>query len=141
MIRRFGPVLLGLQLILDILLTLAAVKMAELLRLHVSTGLERRADTPHAYAIGPEVYLLIAVIWLCFFVVFGALSSRRRESMLVDLGKLWVSVTVAMLILASTFYLLGLEPPTAPSRLFYLYFYVLNLGLLLAAHIVVDLLL
>lgn len=141
MIRRFGPVLLLLQLALDILLTLAAVKGAEQLRLHVVTGLERRADTPQAYAIGPEVYGLIVVIWACFFLVFGALSSRRRESLLVDLGKLWVSVTVAMLILASTFYLLGLEPPTAPSRLFYLYFYVLDLFLLVAAHVVVDLLL
>jgi len=54
---------------------------------------------------------------------------------MLDIGKLWLSITVSMLVLASTFYLLALQPPVAPSRLFYLYFYLLDMALLTIAHI------
>jgi exopolysaccharide biosynthesis polyprenyl glycosylphosphotransferase len=136
MIRRFSPPILALQFLIDIVLTLIAVKGAEQVRIHLLTGLERRAEVSQYFAIRPGVYILILSIWTAFFILFGAFNSRRRDALLVDLWQLLVSITVSMLVLASTFYLLALQPPVAPSRLFYVYFYVLDLVLLVLAHVV-----
>ena len=136
MIRRFSPPILALQFLIDLLLTLAAVKGAEQLRIHLLTGLERRADLVQYFTIQPGVFVLILSIWASFLTLFGAFNARRRDSLLIDLWQVLISLRVSMLVLASTFYLLALQPPTAPSRLFYLYFYVLDLILLLAAHVV-----
>lgn len=127
MVRRFSSRILGLQFLLDILLTLVSVKIAEQLRLHLVTGLERREQF---VAVRPWVFLLVLVIWTGFLLLFGAFDSRRGMSLLVDLGNVWLSVTISMLVLASIFYLLALDPANAPSRLFYLYFYVADLLLL-----------
>ncbi|HEX6509784.1 MAG TPA: sugar transferase [Chloroflexota bacterium] len=133
MIRRFSPFVLGLQFTLDILLTLVGVKIAEQLRLHIVTGLERREQF---VAVRPWVYVLVLGIWICFLLVFGAFDSRRGHSLMVDLGNLWLSITISMLVLASVFYLLALDAPNAPSRLFYVYFYVVDLVLLASTRIV-----
>jgi exopolysaccharide biosynthesis polyprenyl glycosylphosphotransferase len=134
MIRRYGPVLLALQFLGDLALTLLSVKIAEQIRLHVSTGLERR----HSFeTVQPDVYLLVLGLWAIFFFLLGVFEQRGRASVVSDLSTLWVSVTIAMLVLASFFYLLALAPPQAPSRLFYVYFYVIDLVLLTAAHVVV----
>lgn len=135
MIRRFSPLILGLQFLIDVLLTLAAVKTAELIRLHVTTGLERREGRVQNFVVEPWVYVLICIIWVCFFILFGPLETRRRDSTMLDIGKLWLSITVSMLVLASTFYLLALQPPVAPSRLFYLYFYALDIVGLAVVHL------
>jgi exopolysaccharide biosynthesis polyprenyl glycosylphosphotransferase len=126
--------ILVLQFVSDMLLTLAAVKGAEQLRLHLTTGLERRADVVQNFTIHPAVYVLIVAIWVVFFSLFGAFDSHRRDELLTDMWNLLLSITVSMLVLASTFYLLALVPPVAPSRLFYLYFYVLDVLFLLSAH-------
>jgi exopolysaccharide biosynthesis polyprenyl glycosylphosphotransferase len=135
-IRRFSPPILGLQFLIDILATLIAVKGAEQLRIHLQTGLERRADVSQYFAIRPGVYALIVGIWICFLLLFGAFNAHRRDSLLVDLWRVLVTITVSMLVLASTFYLLALQPPVAPSRLFYVYFYILDLILLVLAHVI-----
>jgi exopolysaccharide biosynthesis polyprenyl glycosylphosphotransferase len=135
-IRRFSAPILGLQFLIDILATLVAVKGAEQLRIHVQTGLERRADVASYFAIRPGVYILIVGIWTGFLLLFGAFNSRRRDALMVDLWQLLVTITVSMLVLASTFYLLALQPPIAPSRLFYVYFYALDLVFLLSAHVI-----
>ncbi len=134
MIRRYSPHILSIQFIAQVILTLMALKIGEFLRLHIVTGLERRE---RFVALQPWVYLLVLAIWITFFLMFGALDSRRGESPLADLGNLWLSVTVSMLVLASIFYLLALQPPDAPSRLFYAYFYVVDLLLLGALQAVV----
>src|SRR5579872_1500226 len=133
MIRRFSSSQLALQLLVDLLLTLAAIKVAEQLRIHITTGLERRGD--YIAAVGTDVYLLVIGVWIFFFLLFGALDSRRGVSLMADLGYVWLSVTVSMLVVASLFYLLGLVPPAAPSRLFYLYFYAVDLLLLTCARL------
>ena len=124
MVRRFSPLILGLQFLLDIVLTLLSVKIAEQLRLHIVTGLERREEF---VAVQPWVYLLVLGLWVCFFLLFGSFRSARGTSLLVDLSTLWLSITTSMLVLASVFYLLALVPPDAPSRLFYFYFYLTDL--------------
>ncbi len=121
MLRRFSPLLLTLQFVLNLGLTLVAVKIAELLRIHIITGFERRDQF---VTIQPWVYLLVLGIWAFFFLLFGALDSRRGASLIADLGNLWLSITVSMLVLASVFYLLALPVTQAPSRLFYGYFYL-----------------
>jgi len=137
MVRRFSPLVLTLHFVADILLTILAVKGAEQLRLHLTTGLELRETFVQFVGVQPRVYLLILAIWICFFVLFGAFNSRRHESLLIDLGRVWISVTVSMLVLASTFYFLALQPPVAPSRLFYVYFYLLDLALVTCSHVAV----
>lgn len=127
MIRRFPPFALGLQFVLFLALTLCAVKIAEQIRVHVEIGLERREQF---VAIRPWVYLLVLAIWICFLLLFGAFDERRGSSLLADLGNMWLSVTISMLVLASMFYLLALPITQAPSRLFYVYFYGLDLLLL-----------
>lgn len=130
MLRRFSPLLLTLQFVLNLGLTLVAVKVAELLRIHIITGFERRDQF---VTIQPWVYLLVLAIWAFFFLLFGALDSRRGASLIADLGNLWLSITVSMLVLASVFYLLALPVTEAPSRLFYGYFYLVELFLLSVA--------
>jgi len=132
MIRRFSPLVITIQLILDLFLTLLAVKVAEQLRLHIVTGFERREQF---VAVQLDVYVLILVIWPICFYMLGVFDPRRRQSLLADIGNLWLAVTVAMLVLASLFYLLALEPPQAPSRLFYMYFFATELLFVTAAHI------
>ncbi len=132
MLRRFSPLVLAVQFIGDLVLTLLAVKLAEQARLHIVTGLERREQF---VAIHPGVYLLILFLWTVFFLLFGVFDPERRRSLISDLGNLWLSITVSMLILASLFYLLALQPPDAPSRLFYAYLYMIDVGLLTLAHV------
>ena len=71
------------------------------------------------------------------FLLFGAFDPRRGSSLIADLTYIWLSVTVSMLVLASLFYLLALPQESAPSRLFYAYFYGVDLFLLCATHTVV----
>src|SRR5579872_4003066 len=118
MTRRFTLPILVLQFLIDIVLTLVAVQAAEQLRLHVTLGVEQRAGGVQDFTIAPGVYVLIFGVWICFFLLFGAFNSRRRESLLVDVSNLWLAITVSMLVLASTFYFMALVPPAAPSRLF-----------------------
>jgi len=130
MLRRFSPALQVLQLLLNLGLTLLAVKIAEQLRLHIVTGLERRDQF---IAIRPWVYGLVFALWVFYFLLFGAFERRRGQSLLSDLGNLWLTITVAMLSMASIFYLLALSDADSPSRLFYGYFYLTDMVLLSAA--------
>ncbi|MDQ2745244.1 MAG: sugar transferase [Chloroflexota bacterium] len=134
MIRRFGPILLAFQFVMDLALTLLAVKIGEQLRLHIVTSFERREQF---VAVQPSVYLLVIGVWALFFFLLGVFDPRRRASLLSELGNLWLSITISMLVLASFFYLLAIYPPVAPSRLFYGYFYLLDLGLLTLGHVTV----
>lgn len=134
MIRRFSPLLLSLQFVADLLLTLLALKLAEQARLHLVTGLEVREGAIWV-AVDPRVYLLVLVIWAVFFLLLGVFDPRRRTSLIADLGNLWLSVTVSMLVLASFFYLAAVQPPEAPSRLIYVYLYIIDLALLTLAHV------
>lgn len=133
MLRRFSPLVLALQFLVDLVLTLLAVKIAEQARLHISTGFELREQF---VSVKPGWYVLVLVVWALFFLLFGALDSARKTSVLRDLGNVWLSVSVSMLCLASLFYLSGAQTQDVPSRLFYVYLYVIDFGLLSLAHIV-----
>jgi len=143
MLRRFSPVLLATQFVTDLILTLLAVKLAEQARIHIVTHFEIRGQY---LTIPLHVYALVFGVWALLFLLFGTFESGRRTSMLVDLGHLWFSITLSMLVLASLFYLVGPDPttaptnlqpqpPAAPSRLFYVYFYIIDLTLLTLEHV------
>ncbi|GAC1661758.1 MAG: sugar transferase [Acidobacteriaceae bacterium] len=132
MLRRIDPVLLAAQFVLDLLLTLFAVKLAEQARLHIVTHLEQREQF---IAIHPAVYLLVLAVWVTLFLVLGVADVERRSTVISDLGTLWLAVTLSMLVLASLFYLLWPSPQQAPSRLFYTYFYGIDILLLTTVHL------
>lgn len=133
MIRRFSPLLLTLQFVSDLALTMLAMKLAEELRLHIKTGFEQRGDV--FVAVQLKWYVLVLVLWTLFFLVLGVFDPRRRISLASDLANLWLSITVSMLVLASLFYFLAPQPADSPSRLFYAYFYGLDLVMLTLAHV------
>jgi exopolysaccharide biosynthesis polyprenyl glycosylphosphotransferase len=132
MIRRFGPVLSAAQFFGDLALTLLSLKIAEQLRLHVVTGLEQREQF---VAVQPYVFVLVVLIWTFFFFLLDVFDPERRTSLLADLGNLWLSITISMLVLASFFYLLAVKQSEAPSRLFFAYFFIVDLALLSLAHL------
>jgi exopolysaccharide biosynthesis polyprenyl glycosylphosphotransferase len=132
MLRRFSPLLLVVQFFVDLALTLVAAQLADQLRLHIVTGFERREQY---VAIQPWVYLLILAVWSTFFLVLGVFDARRKASLVVDLTNLWLSVTISTMVLASLFYLLGLQQSDTPSRLFFAYFYAADLVLVTIAHV------
>jgi exopolysaccharide biosynthesis polyprenyl glycosylphosphotransferase len=134
MLRRFGPVALAFQFLGDLVLTVLAVVLADQIRLHVHTSFEVREQF---VSVQPWVYLLVLALWVIFFVLFDVFDPERRGSIVSDLGTLWLSITVSTLVLASFFYMLGLSVQDTPSRLFYLYFYVLDVILLSLAHVIV----
>lgn len=131
MIRRFSPLVLSVQFLADLVLTLLAAKLAELLRLHVVIGLERREQF---VGVQPDVYMAVLSVWAFFFLLLGVFDYRRRLTLTSDLTSLFLAITLSMLVLASFFYFLAIVPPAAPSRLFYLYFYVIDLIMLGAFH-------
>lgn len=134
MLRRFSPRLLSMQFVTDLLLTLLAVKVAEQARIHVTTHFEQRQQY---LAVHPGVYVLVLCVWTSIFLLLGTYDASRREWLPGDLANLWLSVSLAMLVLASLFYLLWPQPEQAPSRLFYVYFFAMDVLLLSAEHIFV----
>ncbi|GAC1515250.1 MAG: sugar transferase [Chloroflexota bacterium] len=136
MIRRFGPLALVLEFLTDLVLTLIAVKVAEQLRLHIVTTLEQRGEV--FASVGWEVYVLVLGIWPILFLLLGVYESGRRTSLAADLGSLWLAIFLSMMVLASLFYLLANDPRTAPSRLFFGYFFLVDLTLLTSCHIGFD---
>lgn len=131
MIRRFGPALLVLQFFTDMLVALASIKIAELVRLHVHLGFERRDQF---VSVRPEIYAMALAVWASCLLLFGVYDRRRKVSLGADLSALWMSSSIATLVLSSLFYLLTMEPPRSPSRLFLVYFYFLMLAFLTLAH-------
>lgn len=128
--------MLVIQFLVDLVLTVLAVKGAEQVRLHVTTHFEQRGDV--FASVGWEVYVLVLAIWPILFLLLGVYEPGRRTSLIGDLGTLWLSVFLSMMVLASLFYLLANDPRTAPSRLFFGYFFVIDLALLSADHIACD---
>ncbi|HZS94704.1 MAG TPA: sugar transferase [Chloroflexota bacterium] len=131
---RAGPGVLVGEFLAAIVLTMLSVKVAEFLRETIVVPFERRSTF---LAIQPWVYLIVLAIWLFFFLLLGVYDPRRRSTLINDLGNLWLAITLSMLVLASIFYLLALQPPAAPSRLFYAYLYILDLAALTALELAV----
>ncbi|MCS7061862.1 MAG: sugar transferase [Anaerolineae bacterium] len=111
---------------LDLGLTLFSLWLAERLRLLLPFG---RPINEAGVALSWPVYALTALIWLIVLAQFN-LYSRRRAYFRREAGALTLAVLTALLILAGALYMSFRQV----SRLQFVYFGVINIALLNAAH-------
>jgi len=130
LIRRLERHLLVLHLAIDVILTLCALRLAEMMRQHVLLGIEQRMGP---ITLGWQIYLVAAVVWSVVFQMLPIFDSKRTTMLLQEFKGLFKAVAVCVLAMASLFYLLNIPP----SRLFFLYFWLLDLGLLMGFHALV----
>ncbi len=130
MIQKLERHLLVLHLVLDIVLTLVALRAAELLRQHVLLGIEQRTGR---IVLDVQIYIVAALVWGVAFQLLPVFDSKRTTTLLQEFRGLFKSVAVCVLVMASLFYLLDIPP----SRLFFLYFWLLDLGLVMGFHALV----
>ena len=113
-----------LFVLLDLVLTLGALVLAEELRRRIPLGLPIEPDTVY---LSPFICAVVALIWLTVFVVTGVYERRN----LADPDRGWprvaLATTFALFALASGLYFLKIENF---SRLLFLYFYFLDLAAL-----------
>ena len=129
-IRRLERQLLVLHLALDVVLTLLALRLAEAMRQHVLLGIEQRTGP---IVLDAHIYAVAAVVWSVLFQVLPVFDSKRTTTLWQEFKGLFKAVFVCVLALASLFYLLNMPP----SRLFFLYFWLFDLGLLMGFHALV----
>ncbi len=127
MIRRLERQLLFLHLAIDVVLTLAALRLAEVMRQHVLLGIEQRTGR---ITLNWQTYVVAAVVWGVVFQALPVFDSKRTTTLVQEFKGLFKAVAVCVLAMAGLFYLLDIPP----SRLFFLYFWLLDLGLLTLLH-------
>ncbi len=130
MIRRLERQLLAVHLVIDVILTLLALSLAESLRENVRLGIEQRTGP---IVLDVRIYAVAAVVWSVMFQVLPIFDSKRTTTLLQEFKGLFKAVGICVLAMASLFYLLDMPP----SRLFFLYFWLLDLGLLMGFHALV----
>ncbi len=111
---------------LDLALTLISLWLSAQIRLWLPFGQDLNAPN---VALGWPVYALAAVIWGIVLAQFN-LYSRRRARFREESRALSLAVLTALLILAGALYLSFRQV----SRLQFIYFGVINIALLNAAH-------
>lgn len=130
MIRRLERQLLFLHLAIDVLLTLCALWLAEIMRQHVLLGIEQRMGP---ITLSFQVYLVAAIVWGFVFQMLPVFDSKRTTTLMQEAKGLFKAVAICVLAMGSLFYWLSIPP----SRLFFLYFWLLDLGLLFGFHALV----
>jgi len=114
-----------LFVLLDLALTQGALLLAQELRFIIPLGLPIEPDTVY---LSPLVCVVVASIWLTVFAVTGVYERRKLTE--ADLGwpRVALSITFALFALASGLYFLKIQDF---SRLLFLYFYLLDLAVLI----------
>jgi exopolysaccharide biosynthesis polyprenyl glycosylphosphotransferase len=107
----------------DIVVAIAAMLFADWLRRALPFG-----ATPDRYYVTPDVLLLVAVIWSGVFYFLGAYERRTREELRVEARTVFLAVTFSLFTLAAALYFYKIENF---SRVLFIYFYLLDLGLTL----------
>ncbi len=130
MIRRLERQLLAGHLALDVVFTLFALRLAETLRQHVSLGIEQRTGP---IILNIQTYAVAALVWGIAFRVLPVFNSKRTTTLVQEAKGLFKAVAVCVLLMTSLFYLLNIPP----SRLFFAYFWFLDLSFLTGFHIFV----
>lgn len=111
----------------DVSAALLALWLADALRRVLPFG-----AFPDRVYLSPQVILLVVAIWSAVFYFWGAYERRRREERTVELRTVFLATTFALFTLAAAFYFFKVEDF---SRLLFLYFYLLDLGLGLGARL------
>jgi exopolysaccharide biosynthesis polyprenyl glycosylphosphotransferase len=123
MLQRVGTRLGLILLVVDTGLTALALHIAKVLRLELPFGV----PVPGPLAFGPGFYLFVPAIWALAFLTLRIYDPARGLRYLNDAQPLWSAVTWATLVFAGVAYLFFREF----SRLLLVYFYILDLTLLL----------
>ncbi|MCL4487636.1 MAG: sugar transferase [Chloroflexi bacterium] len=83
-------------------------------------------------SILPQVLVIVAVIWPCFFVVFSVYDGRRNDSLKAELINVFLAVCVSTVTLAGVLYLTYRET----SRVLFVLFFFMDVVLLLGVRVV-----
>ncbi len=115
---RWVPAVLWLG---DVVAAMAAMAVADGLRRVVPLG-----AVPDRFYVTWQVLLIVAFIWSAVFYFLGAYMRRNRDEARNEVRVVLLAVTFALFTLASAFYFVKIEDF---SRVLFIYFYVLDLGL------------
>lgn len=118
--------------ILDPVLTLVTLLVADYVRHHIPLGMHIGPDELY---LTPKVLLIVAGVWVVVFRLWGVYDSRNLGRLGHELETAFLATTFALFTLASCFYLFKIWDF---SRLLYLYLYVLDLLVLLGYRIGLD---
>jgi exopolysaccharide biosynthesis polyprenyl glycosylphosphotransferase len=121
MLRREHTGYILLSIVLDMLCTLAALDVARVLRDALPYG----KDIPITLETPPLVIALTLVIWFGVYLIFNVYDARRSAKFLNELQNVLAGSLFALLVIAGTLYFSFRDV----SRLFVLYFFALNLVL------------
>lgn len=147
MLRQFSTRRIVAFVLLDWLGTLALLALAGSLRARLGGlpelwvglldtlqipigGLSR--DSALASGASAQLFLLVAIIWPFFCVVFSIYDGRQNATLRAELRNVAMAVTVATLTLAGVLYLTYRDT----SRVLFLAFFVLDLALLTGSRVV-----
>jgi exopolysaccharide biosynthesis polyprenyl glycosylphosphotransferase len=122
-------------LFFDLCSTWVALYLASVARRQLPFGLDLgRATTAH---LPVNVYLMAAVLWPVIFVLLSVYDFRNRPSLVEQLERVIVAISVATLVFAGALYFTFRDVP----RLLFAYFFLLDLLLLVGLRLSVPLIL
>lgn len=131
--KRFNLRLFPYLALSDLLLTLMALALARLARLYWPFGAV--IVHPKAVYLHPAIYVLVAVLWLFFFVILSVYDPKRMGRLQEELWTIMVATSTATAVLAGVLYLSFRQVP----RLLFVYFFCFDLAFLLAYRIALRL--
>ena len=135
MLRRSSTNYAVILLFLDLCFTWVALYLAGVARRQLPFGLDLgRATTAHLPAL---VYLMASVLWLVIFVLLSVYDVRNRPTLIDQLERVIVAISVATLVFAGVLYFTFRDVP----RLLFAYFFLLDLLLLIGVRLIVPLVL
>ena len=125
--KRSDTNLAAILLLLDLLLSQAALYLAQVMRFALPYG---ESLTASEISLPPSIYAIVGLIWAGALLAL-VYQPRRTYRLGEELYALTVAVVVSTLLLAGALYLSFRDV----SRLLFIYFGLINLFLLLGAHI------
>lgn len=108
----------------DVVAALAALALSDVIRRVLPFG--AFADR---YYVTWTVLFLVAVIWAAVFYFLGAYERRNRDEARVELRTVFLAATFGLFTLAAALYFFKIEDF---SRVLFIYFYLLDVGLTFA---------
>ena len=125
--------------VLDLLLTVGALWLADWLRRQFpAVPFGNPGFAASQVFLAPSVFIGTLLIWAFFLWYFGVYDERRMHSFFLEVKSLLFAVTVATIVFGSFLFFFKVD---FFSRLIAVYFYAINLGLLINLRWVVRLVL
>jgi exopolysaccharide biosynthesis polyprenyl glycosylphosphotransferase len=149
MLRKFSTRRIVTFFLIDCLGTLAILFLAALLRAqlgHLPEPLAQLLQSLHipggwiwpvvapGDTLSPQVFILVALIWPFFFIVFSVYDGRRNETLKAELLNVSLAICVSTMSLAGILYFTYRET----SRILFVIFFVLDIVLLLSSRLLLG---